>query len=226
MPAPLSSPTLGQIARQIARRAGRAAIVLILLAAVSSRTSADPNVLFNPELDQVLLQSGWRIYFGSMLDWTGADSTGCAGSGAGQLESATTDVGTQWGEVGQCQPIDATWASTGLHAAFSYFSFDATMAYIQLFYFDDAACGLNGGNYLDFSTGSIGATGPGWHRVASSFPYAGVPATSQSVFVAVGAEAYQPTAMELLFDRAFFGRVPVVFTDGFETAGSLCRWSL
>jgi len=151
MPAPLAPPTSGEIARQIARRAGRAAIALILLAAVSSRTSADANVLFNPELDQVLLHSGWRIYFGSMLDWTGADSTGCAGSGAGQLESATTDVGTEWGE-------------------------------------------------------------------------AGVPATTQRVFVTVGAEAYQPAPMELLFDRAFFGRVPVVFTDGFETAGSLCRW--
>src|SRR6187455_2813252 len=72
MPAPLAPPTSGEIARQIARRAGRAAIALILLAAVSSRTSADANVLFNPELDQVLLHSGWRIYFGSMLDWTGA----------------------------------------------------------------------------------------------------------------------------------------------------------
>lgn len=200
-------------------------VVLTLLLCTSlppGALRASENLLFNPEFADPLLYSGWTIYFGTALDWTGQDSDGCAGSGSGQLSSATTDVGTQWAEAGQCQPIDPSTWTTGAHAGFSYFSFDAALAYAQYFYYSDTTCGQGGGSYLGLSSNQ-GFTGPGWHRVAiSAFSF---PSTTQSVLVAVGAEAYQATPMELLFDRSYFGHVPVVFTDDFETTGGVCRWS-
>lgn len=183
---------------------------------------ASENVLFNPEFTDALLYSGWTIYYGSVLDWTGQDSNDCLGSGSGQVDSATTDTGTQWAEAGQCVLFDPSAWTTGAHAAFSYFSFDATLSYAQFFYYSDTACGHAGGNELGFN-GAEGPSGPGWHRVAiSAFSF---PPTTQSILVAVGGDASQANPIELLFDRAYFGHVPIVFTDDFEFVASTCRWS-
>ena len=200
-------------------------LVLALLAPGAAR--AAENLLLNPEFDNLTMESGWTIAFpgasGTLLDWTPEDSNACAGSGAGRIASATTDVGTQWAEVGQCQPVDPTVWTSGFHAAFSYFSFQTLgLAYAQYFYYTDTACGLNGGSYLGLNSFQ-GPIGPGWHRVGISV--ATIPAPAHSIFVAVGAEAYQLEPMELSFDRAYFGQKPVLFTDDFEAVASLCRWS-
>jgi len=210
--------------RARARRGAGGALLLVgtLWFQLPPAALASENLLFNSEFPDTLLYSGWTIYYGSVLDWTGQDSNDCPGSGSGQVDSATTDTGTQWAEVGQCLLFDPSAWTTGAHAAFSYFSFDATLSYAQFFYYSDTACGLAGGNELGFSS-STGPSGPGWHRVAiSEFSF---PPTTQSILVAVGGDASQPTPIEVLFDRAYFGHVPVVFTDDFETTGGLCRWS-
>ncbi len=181
------------------------------------------NVLFNPEFDIPLMEAGWTIYFGSLLDWTPEDSNACAGTGSGRIASSTTDVGTQWAEVGQCQPVDSSTWTTGYHAGFSYFSYETLgLAYAQYFYYTDTTCGLGGGSYLGLDSAQ-GPIGTGWHRVGISVPT--IPPLAQSILVAVGAEAYQLDRMELSFDRAYFGKKPVVFTDDFEAVESLCRWS-
>lgn len=208
------------------RRTLVSTIVFLATAAIALQLPgpllAGENLLSNPEFAAPLLFSGWTIFFGSGLDWTGADSNGCASSGAAQLGSATTDVGTQWAEAGQCQILDNADWTTGAHAAFSYFSFDATLSYAQFLYYADTACGQFAGAFLGLNS-SEGPSGPGWHRVEiAAF---GFPAGAHSVLVAVGAEVSQATPMELLFDRAYFGHLPVVFTDDFETDGGLCRWS-
>ena len=204
-----------------------AAFALLLCATFATFANgavrATENLLFNSEFDNSQMEAGWAIYFGTLLDWTNEDANACAGSGAGRIRSSTTDVGTQWAEVGQCQPVDPTVWTSGFHAAFSYFSFQPLgLAYAQYFYYTDTACGLNGGSNLGLNSfqGPIGA---GWHRVGISV--ATIPPSAHSIFVAVGAEAYQLEPMELSFDRAYFGRRPVLFTDDFEAVASLCRWS-
>lgn len=204
-----------------------AALTLLLCATfvtfASGAARAGENVLFNPELDNSQMESGWTIFFGTLLDWTIEDANACAGSGAGRIASATTDVGTQWAEVGQCQPVDPSVWMSGFHAAFSYFSYETLgLAYAQYFYYTDTTCGLGGGSYIGLDSAQ-GPIGPGWHRVEISVPT--IPPQTQSILVAVGAEAYQLERMELSFDRAYFGRRPVLFTDDFEAVGSLCRWS-
>jgi hypothetical protein len=125
------------------------------------------NVLANPEPDPPAYAGGWEKRFGALLDWTGIDADGCPLSGAGQIESATTDVGTQWIDVGQCLPFD------------------------------------------------VGT----WPLVVFAIPnYAGSIQADPSV------EAFQPQSFEALFDRAYAGRRPRVFTDDFEIEGT-CRWS-
>lgn len=198
-------------------------LFLQLAALAPGAVAAGENVLTNPEFDSPQMEAGWTIYFGSLLDWTPEDSNACPSSGAGRIASSTTDVGTQWAEVGQCQPIDQAGWTTGYHAAFSYFSYETLgLAYASYFYYSDTGCGQFGGSYLG-SEGEAGPTGPGWHRVAISRPT--IPALAQSILVAMGAEAYQLTRMELSVDRAYFGQRPVIFTDDFEVVGTACRWS-
>ncbi len=201
-----------------------AAFTLLLFATfVPGAARAGENLLFNPEFDNAQMEAGWAIYFGTLLDWTIEDANACPGSGAGRIASSTTDVGTQWAEVGQCQPIDQASWTTGYHAAFSYFSYETLgLAYAQYFYYTDTACGLGGGSYVGLNSAQ-GPIGPGWHRVAISVP--AIPPQAQSILVAVGAEAYQLGRMELSFDRAYFGKKAVIFTDDFESVASLCRWS-
>lgn len=201
---------------------------LLLLAPLAPGVArASENVLTNPEFDYDQMEAGWTIALpgasGTLIDWTNEDSNACLGSGSGRIASSTTDVGTQWAEVGQCQPIDSSAWPTGFHAAFSYFSYETLgLAWASFFYYSDTACGQAGGSYLGYD-GEAASIDPGWHRAAIS--RATLLAHTQSVFVAVGAEAYQLTRMELSFDRAYFGPRPVVFTDDFESVASTCRWS-
>jgi hypothetical protein len=200
-------------------------LFLVLLAPGAAR--AAENLLFNPEFDNLAMESGWTIVFpgasGTLLDWTPEDGNACAGSGAGRIASSLTDVGTQWAEAGQCQPVDSSAWPNGFHAAFSYFSYETLgLAYTQYIYYTDTACGLGGGSYLGLDSAQ-GPIGPGWQRVEISVP--AIPPHTQSILVAVGAEAYQTTRMELSFDRAYFGKQAVIFTDDFESVASLCRWS-
>ena len=203
-------------------------VSLLLCSAICpAALRAGENVLFNPEFNDAEMESGWTIAVpgasGTLVDWTIEDGNGCSGSGAGRIASMTTDVGTQWAEVGQCQPIDQTSWTTGFHAAFSYFSYETLgLAYASYFYYSDTGCGQFGGSYLGYE-GEAGPIGPGWHRVAISRPT--IPAQAQSILVAMGAEAYQLTRMELSVDRAYFGQRPVIFTDDFESVASSCRWS-
>lgn len=198
-------------------------VAVVVAAWLGGSASKGQNLLFNPEFDTALLTTGWSLYFGADLDWTGVDATGCPDSGAAQVASATTDVDTQWLQFGQCQEAGGAGWETGAHAAFSYFSFDATLAYASFFFYSDTTCGLGGGSYLGVSN-QTGPTGAGWHRAAIS--QITFPAGTASIFVSVGAEAAQPTPIELLADRAYFGHLPEIFADGFETAGTACRWSI
>ncbi|MEO8196854.1 MAG: hypothetical protein ABI689_09055 [Thermoanaerobaculia bacterium] len=205
-----------------------APICLLLLATLSPAAApAGENVLVNAEFDNAQMEAGWSIAVpggsGTLVDWTIEDSDACPGSGSVRIASSTTDVGTQWAEVGQCQPIDASAWTTGFHSAFSYFSYETLgLAYASHFYYSDTGCGQLGGSYLGYQ-GEAGPIGPGWHRVAMS--RATIPPQAQSIFVAMGAEAYQLTRMELSVDRAYFGQRPVIFTDDFESVASPCRWS-
>lgn len=214
--------------RDAQHRMGTTGIALLALGALLPAAGvAGENVLSNPEFDIPLLEAGWTIAFpgasGTLLDWTPEDGNACPGSGAGRIASSTTDVGTQWAEVGQCQPVDPSTWTTGFHAAFSYFSYETLgLAYTQCIYYTDTACGLGGGSYLGVDSAQ-GPIGPGWHRVEISVP--AIPLQAQSILVAVGAEAYQPDRMELSFDRAYFGKRAVIFTDDFESVASTCRWS-
>ncbi len=201
---------------------------LLLLAPLAPALArASENVLTNPEFDNAQMEAGWTIALpgasGSLIDWTNEDANACPGSGSLRIASSTTDVGTQWAEVGQCLAINSSTWATGFHAAFSYFSYETlSFAWASYFYYSDTACGQAGGSYLGYE-GDEGPIGPGWHRAAISRPT--LLAHTQSVLVAVGAEAYQLTRMELSVDRAYFGPRPVVFTDDFEGVASTCRWS-
>lgn len=203
-------------------------LTLVLYATfLAGALRAGENVLFNPEFDDAQMEAGWSIALpgasGSLVDWTNEDSNACPGSGSVRIASSTTDVGTQWAEIGQCVTINSSSWSSGFHSAFSYFSYETLgLAYASRFYYSDTGCGQSGGSYLGYE-GDEGPIGPGWHRVSMS--RATLPAHTQSVFVAVGAEAYQLTRMELSVDRAYFGPQPVVFTDDFEAVASTCRWS-
>ncbi len=198
-------------------------LTLSIVPLVPAPLGAGENVLTNPEFDVTQMEAGWTIYFGSLLDWTGEDSNACPGSGAARIASSTTDVGTQWAEVGQCQPIDAAAWTSGFHASFSYKSYEElSLAFANYFYYSDTGCGAFGGSYLG-ADGASGPVGPGWHQVEITLP--ALPALAQSVLVAVGAEANQLTRMELSFDRAYFGKRPVIFTDDFEAVESTCRWT-
>ncbi|MEO7794954.1 MAG: hypothetical protein ABIV06_09295, partial [Thermoanaerobaculia bacterium] len=195
---------------------------LLTLAFSSAALRASENVLTNPDFDIPQLEAGWSIYYGSLLDWTPEDGNACAGSGAGRIASSTTDIGTQWAQLGQCQAVDTSWTA-GYHAAFSYFSYETLgLAFATFFYYTDSACGLGGGSYLGLDS-SPGSIAPGWRRAEISVM--DLPPHTQSVLVSVGAEAYQETRMELSVDRAYFGPRPVIFSDGFEPVASFCRWS-
>ena len=196
---------------------------LLLCGTLSPRLLAGENILFNPEFNNPQMEAGWTSLSGALPDWTIGDADGCAGSGAGRIASTTTDIGTQWAEVGQCRQIDAAAWTTGFHAAFSYLSDQPlTLAYADYLYYTDAGCGFLGGSWIG-QHNAPAPIGPGWQRAAISVPT--IPPLAQSVLVAVGAEAYQLDPMELSFDRAYFGPEPVLFTDDFEAVASLCRWS-
>ena len=71
-----------------ARVRSRGAVALLLFGTIlSSAALAGENVLFNPEFDIPLMEAGWTIYFGSLLDWTPEDSNACAGTGSGRIAS-------------------------------------------------------------------------------------------------------------------------------------------
>ena len=110
----------------------------------------------------------------------------------------------------------------GYFAEFDYDSGGASMAYIVIFAYSDTLCGWGGGNYLG-SDYSEGPTGPGWHHVTMQRP--AIPSGAQSLEVSIAAEGGDGSVLEILFDRAYFGGLPRIFQDNFDTAGSTCRWS-
>jgi hypothetical protein len=155
----------------------------------------------------------------SALDSFNAD--GCPVSGAGQVESAATDVGTQWIDVGQCLTFDvATWP-LGVFAGFSYLATDADLVAVGVTYWGDTACDAFGGAMLAMHY-QQGAHGPGWRR--TEIAVSAIPNCAGSADVDLSVEAFQPQSFEALFDRAYAGRSPGIFTDDFEIEGT-CRWS-
>jgi hypothetical protein len=50
-----------------------------------------------------------------------------------------------------------------------------------------------------------------------------IPAAAHSVWAGIAAEAGGVVPIELLFDRAYFGKASPIFTDDFEP-GAECRW--
>jgi len=193
----------------------------LLLPLFSGTTLPAQNALSNPELDPPYYFQGWRLAFGAELDWTGVDATGCPSSGSGQLTTGPTDTGWQWGIASQCVTTHPAQWPNGYFAEFDYTSGAASMAYILIYAYTDTLCGWGGGQPLGFEY-STGPVGPGWHHV--SMDRAALPAGAQSLEVGISAEGGGP-AIEILFDRAYFGGIPRVFTDGFETDESTCRWS-
>ena len=206
--------------RRFERRAFLFSLVVLLLS-LAGRARAQ-NQFVNPEFDNAQLNGGWTLLFGQNFDWTGVDADDCPESGAAQLPSSTTDVGTQYAQAAQCIPIDSVTWPDGAHIAFSYSSLDAERVYPILMYYTSEDCGQSGGtqvgiHYLD------GPVGPGWQRAV--FDDFEIPVTAQSVWAGIGAEAATVTPIELLFDRAWLGKESPVFVDDFER-GAFCRWSL
>jgi hypothetical protein len=201
-------------ARFLALAAGLATLGAGQLAAAENR-------LVNPELDPPAYVAGWEMRFGAFLDWTGIDADGCPLSGAGQVESATTDVGTQWIDIGQCLPFDVANWSSGVFAGFAYLAADADLAAVGVTYWSDTDCGASGGSLLAMHY-QEGSHGPGWRRAENAD--LAIPNFAGSIYVDLSVEAYQPQGFEALFDRAYAGSAPRIFTDDLEIAGT-CRWS-
>lgn len=198
--------------------------IAIMLALIFGLAAALPaqNALSNPELDAPVYFDGWQLYWGTHLDWTSADSDGCPSSGAGQIQSAPFDTGAEWGVATQCVAVDPASWPYGLHGSFRYSSGIASLAYIVFFYYSDSLCGWGGGTDLGFDSAD-GPTGPGWHSASLSvFP---LPAGIGSVAVGIGGDGGAGNTIEFLFDRAYFGGIPRILSDGFETDASTCRWS-
>jgi hypothetical protein len=193
----------------------------LLLPLLSDVRLPAQNALSNPELDPPFYAQGWRLSHGAELDWTGVDSDGCPSSGSGQLTSGPTDTGWQWGVASQCVTTHPAQWPYGYSAEFDYLSAGATMAYILVNADSDTLCGWGGGTYLGFDY-SNGPVGPGWHHV--TMDRGALPAGAESLEVGIAGEA-GGAPIEILFDRAYFGGIPRVFIDGFETDQSTCRWS-
>jgi hypothetical protein len=177
---------------------------------------AAQNLFVNADLNTDT--TSWVVGCGTLMTWTSADESLCAGSGSAHVTSGPCQ-GFQGAGAGQCVPV------AGLATLFASGRVRASAGFVGVVigFFDGPDCT---GTLIDSINSAAGGATHDWQTVS----LADVVVPTGTATALVGFGAVNSTVVDADIDTGYAGGLPLVFRDDFEGdlegAASACRWSV